>query len=109
MCVSCTVCCLLCVCVCKTLFHITVTCSGSDGLVKVWTIRTNECVATLDRHTEKVAYTAYLPEHLQCEPLCVLPQVWSLACSSDGMVLVSGSADSLICEWKASHLLTALG
>ena len=30
------------------------TCSGSDGLVKVWTIKTNECVATLDQHTEKV-------------------------------------------------------
>ena len=28
--------------------------SGSDGLVKIWTVRTNECVATLDQHTEKV-------------------------------------------------------
>ena len=31
-----------------------VVCSGSDGLVKVWTIKSNECVATLDKHTEKV-------------------------------------------------------
>lgn len=30
--------------------------SGGDGLVKVWTIKTNECVATLDQHTEKVAW-----------------------------------------------------
>ena len=28
---------------------------GGDGLVKVWTIKTNECIATLDQHTEKVA------------------------------------------------------
>ena len=28
--------------------------SGSDGLIKIWTIKTNECVATLDQHTEKV-------------------------------------------------------
>ncbi len=55
--------------------------SGSDGLVKVWTIRTNECVSTLDEHTEKV---------------------WSLAVSSDGDLLVSGGADSVICQWKVS-------
>ena len=29
-------------------------CSGSDGLVKIWNVRTNECVTTLDQHTEKV-------------------------------------------------------
>ena len=28
--------------------------SGNDGLVKVWTIRTNECVTTLDSHEDKV-------------------------------------------------------
>ena len=32
-------------------------CSGSDGLVKIWTVRTNECVTTLDQHTEKVHIT----------------------------------------------------
>ena len=30
-----------------------VLCSGSDGLVKIWTLKTSECVATLDLHTEK--------------------------------------------------------
>ena len=29
--------------------------SGNDGLVKVWTIRTNECVTTLDGHMDKVS------------------------------------------------------
>ena len=28
--------------------------SGNDGLVKVWTIRTNECATTLDGHSDKV-------------------------------------------------------
>uniref|UniRef100_A0AAX7UBY3 Transducin (beta)-like 3 n=1 Tax=Astatotilapia calliptera TaxID=8154 RepID=A0AAX7UBY3_ASTCA len=28
--------------------------SGSDGLVKLWTIKTNECVKTLDAHQDKV-------------------------------------------------------
>lgn len=54
--------------------------SGSDGLVKLWTIKTNECVATLDEHVEKV---------------------WSLTTSSDGERLVSGGADSVVCQWKA--------
>lgn len=57
-------------------------CSGSDGLVKIWTIKTNECTATLDEHTEKV---------------------WSLAVSSDGDLLVSGGADSVICQWKVGY------
>jgi U3 small nucleolar RNA-associated protein 13 len=28
--------------------------SGSDGLIKLWTVRTNECEATLDGHAHKV-------------------------------------------------------
>lgn len=58
-------------------------CSGSDGLVKLWTIKTNECVATLDEHTEKI---------------------WSLTSSSDGETLISGGADSLVCQWKVGTL-----
>jgi WD40 repeat protein len=29
---------------------------GSDGLVKLWTIKTNECIATYDKHDGKVRY-----------------------------------------------------
>ena len=32
---------------------------GADGLVKLWTIKTNECVNTFDYHEDKVVY--YLP------------------------------------------------
>ena len=28
--------------------------SGADGLVKLWTVKTNECVATYDNHEDKV-------------------------------------------------------
>lgn len=53
--------------------------SGSDGLIKLWTIKTGECVNTFDNHTEKI---------------------WSLAVSSDGNEVISGGADSLINLWK---------
>ena len=29
-------------------------CSDSDGLIKLWTIKTSECVKTLDDHSDKV-------------------------------------------------------
>ena len=28
---------------------------GADGLVKLWTVSTNECIATYDQHEDKVA------------------------------------------------------
>ena len=43
--------------------------SGSDGLVKVWTIRSNECVATLDQHTEKVEMSTIALIYYSC--LCI--------------------------------------
>lgn len=27
---------------------------GADGLVKLWTVNTNECIATYDQHEDKV-------------------------------------------------------
>jgi U3 small nucleolar RNA-associated protein 13 len=28
--------------------------SGSDGLVKLWNIKSNECIDTMDEHEDKV-------------------------------------------------------
>ena len=28
--------------------------AGSDGLVKLWTIKSNDCIATLDAHDDRV-------------------------------------------------------
>ncbi|MDG7002132.1 MAG: hypothetical protein JRN15_23780 [Nitrososphaerota archaeon] len=49
--------------------------SGSDGLIKIWTIRTNECETTLDSHNDKV---------------------WALDLTADGKTMISGGADSQI-------------
>lgn len=53
--------------------------SGSDGLVKLWTIKTNECVKTLDAHQDKV---------------------WALHASAKDDKMVTGSADSNITVWE---------
>jgi U3 small nucleolar RNA-associated protein 13 len=47
--------------------------------IKLWTIRTNECEATLDGHTNKV---------------------WALDMSPDGQTVVSGGADSKLAVWQ---------
>lgn len=53
--------------------------SGSDGLIKLWTIRTNECESTMDGHDDKV---------------------WALDLSPCGTALFSGGADSKIAVWR---------
>jgi U3 small nucleolar RNA-associated protein 13 len=53
--------------------------SGSDGLLKLWTIKTGECIETLDAHTDKV---------------------WSLSVGKDDVYIASGGADSLIQIWQ---------
>lgn len=53
--------------------------SGSDGLLKIWTIKTNECDTTLDNHTEKV---------------------WALAVRKDQKYIASGGADSVVNFWE---------
>lgn len=57
--------------------------SGSDGLVKLWTIKTNECVKTLDAHQDKV---------------------WGLHGSHKDDRMVTGSADSNITVWVVSMI-----
>ncbi|KAK7588272.1 hypothetical protein V9T40_005517 [Parthenolecanium corni] len=52
---------------------------GNDGLVKVWTIKNNECVSTLDKHASKV---------------------WAIAVSSDENKFVTGGTDSKLVFWR---------
>ena len=33
--------------------------SGSDGLVKLWSIKNTECMNTFDNHTEKVRINSF--------------------------------------------------
>lgn len=53
--------------------------SGSDGLLKLWTIKTNECVKTLDGHEDKI---------------------WGLHSNKQDDMVVSASSDSCITLWK---------
>ena len=53
--------------------------SGSDGLLKLWTIKNNECESTIDAHDDKV---------------------WALDISPCGKALFSGGADSKIAVWR---------
>lgn len=55
--------------------------SGSDGLLKLWTIKSNECVKTLDAHEDKV---------------------WAIACDKNDDTIITGGADSTIIIWKVS-------
>jgi len=53
--------------------------AAADGLVKVWDSRTEECIATLDGHEDKV---------------------WALTVSRDSKTIISGAADSVITFWQ---------
>lgn len=53
--------------------------SGADGLVKVWTIRNNECETTLDGHLDKV---------------------WALDVAPVGTTMITGGADSQLLVWN---------
>ncbi len=53
--------------------------TGSDGLVKLWSIKSNECVGTFDEHDDKL---------------------WALCVSKDETKFVSGGADGKLIVWK---------
>ena len=55
------------------------TISGSDGLIKLWTIKTSECVKTMDEHEARV---------------------WALAINKAEDRIVTGAGDSSILMWK---------
>ena len=61
--------------------------SGSDGLLKLWTIKTNECVKTFDAHDDKV---------------------WALAVNKAESCVVTGAGDSNIIMWKVSTAIVLM-
>lgn len=58
--------------------------TGSDGLIKLWTIKSRECINTFDKHTDKV---------------------WALAVRTDESEFITGGSDSLIARWEDYTLL----
>lgn len=53
--------------------------SGSDGLLKLWTIKNSECEKTLDGHQGKV---------------------WGLHANKQQSLVVTGASDSSVVLWK---------
>lgn len=52
---------------------------GSDGLIKLWNIKTSSCVATFDEHNDKC---------------------WSLLLSGNEEKVVTGGADGKLIVWR---------
>ena len=61
--------------------------SGSDGLLKLWTVKSNECVKTYDEHEDKV---------------------WALATNTSEDWVITGAGDSAIILWKVVTILTLI-
>lgn len=83
--------------------------SASDGLVKLWNIKEEECVKTLDNHEDKVSYAPLLSFYSRPFTnlffICLFSQIWALAHSSDESTLLSAGADSLLTIWHDTSLL----
>ncbi len=61
--------------------------AGADGLIKLWTIKTNECVDTYEAHSDKV---------------------WALELADSESRMLTGGADSTLIVWEdatVSHQL----
>ena len=61
--------------------------AGADGLVKMWSPFTGECLTTLDNHTDRV---------------------WALAFDPSTRTLVSGGADGVVTFWRDTSKETAV-
>lgn len=73
--------------------------SGSDGLVKVWNLKEEECVRTLDGHIDKVSLVLVRGARSCSHPYCTC-QVWAMTISSDQSTILSGGADSVLNIWQ---------
>ena len=53
--------------------------AGSDGLLKLWSVKDNECITTLDEHIDRI---------------------WALIVENDGDRFISGDASACIKVWR---------
>lgn len=53
--------------------------AGSDGLIKLWNIKSSECITTLEKHDGRI---------------------WTMAVAADETHFFSGGSDSLLVKWK---------
>ena len=52
---------------------------ASDGLLKIWNIKTRQCVETYDEHEDRI---------------------WALAVTHDEAKLISGGEDAVLVMWR---------
>jgi U3 small nucleolar RNA-associated protein 13 len=62
---------------------ITVYYSGSDGLLKLWDIKTSTCVKSIDAHEGKI---------------------WGMSASTDENLLVTCASDSSVTIWRVGFI-----
>lgn len=91
--------------------------SGADGLVKLWTVRTGECVNTFDAHTQKIWALAVRPADLAPEEVADAGAGASAGAGADSAEgageggeggvaevfeaeMVSGGGDSVLNVWR---------
>lgn len=81
---------------------------GADGLVKLWTVRSDECEATLDAHTDKVWALTIAKKTLEPpsghgrdgDDVRLAMEERGLSGPNHGLVVISGGADSVINMWQ---------
>ena len=73
--------------------------TASDGLVKVWTIKDEECVTSLDNHEDKVRLQPLDLYSLKTLSYAPAPKIWARAISKDESTIISGAADSVVTFW----------
>nr|CAD7264084.1 unnamed protein product [Timema shepardi] len=81
--------------------------TGADGLLKLWSIKSSECVATFDHHNARVWALAgrreidtYVSRERERESCCYLLKLELLAVSKNEDFLVSGGSDSELVLWR---------
>ncbi len=68
---------------CVSIGSVSVYPSGSDGLLKLWDIKTSTCVKSIDAHEGKI---------------------WGMSASTDENLLVTCASDSSVTIWRVSEL-----
>lgn len=81
--------------------------SGGDGLLKLWNIKTSECISTLDQHESHVwtlvgksISDLHVQEYLAIDVLITKHVMSFSLVAKDEKHIISGGSDSLLVIWR---------